>query len=87
MRDREWRTGIAGEVIAQISAAAATGVPPQLVLAAVLAERRHRAGCALAPNRTTTPPQWPRPHLNTDRRFIGGPFITVSDTEGATPPG
>jgi uncharacterized RDD family membrane protein YckC len=55
---------IAGEVVAQISPPPPPGVPPQFVLAAVLAERHRRELARLRPQAPTgppPPPQWPGP--------------------------
>jgi uncharacterized RDD family membrane protein YckC len=49
---------IAGEVVAQISPPPPAGVPPQFVLAAVLAERHRRELERLRPA-APPPPQWP----------------------------
>jgi uncharacterized RDD family membrane protein YckC len=54
---------ITGEVVAQISPPPPPGVPPQLVLAAVLAERHRRELARLQvstpPTAGSTPPHWP----------------------------
>jgi uncharacterized RDD family membrane protein YckC len=51
---------IAGDVVTQISPPPPPGVPPQLVLAAVLAERHRRELARLRPHVPTGPaPQWP----------------------------
>ena len=51
---------IAGEVVARISPPPPPGVPPQLVLAAVLAERHRRELARLRPPPPVAPPpQWP----------------------------
>ena len=51
---------ITGEVVAQISPPPPPGVPPQLVLAAVLAERHSRELARLRPPPPAAPPtQWP----------------------------
>jgi uncharacterized RDD family membrane protein YckC len=51
---------IAGGVVAQISPPPPPGVPPQLVLAAVLAERHRRELARLRPQPPAgPPPQWP----------------------------
>ena len=51
---------ITGEVVAQISPPPPPGVPPQLVLAAVLAERHRRELARLrTPPPAGPPPQWP----------------------------
>jgi uncharacterized RDD family membrane protein YckC len=50
---------IAGDVIAQISPPPPPGVPPQFVLAAVLAERHRRELARLQPVPTPPAPQWP----------------------------
>jgi uncharacterized RDD family membrane protein YckC len=54
---------IAGDVVAQISPPPPPGTPPQLVLAAVLAERHRRELARLRPQAPTGPPpsQWPGP--------------------------
>ncbi len=55
-----WR--ITGEVVAQISPPPPAGVPPQLVLAAVLAERHRRELERLrVPTPAAPPSQWPTP--------------------------
>ena len=52
---------ITGEVVAQISPPPPPGVPPQLVLAAVLAERHRRELARLRPPPPAGPaPQWPQ---------------------------
>ena len=52
---------IAGEVVSQISPPPPPGVPPQLVLSAVLAERHRRELDRLRPPPPTAPPsQWPQ---------------------------
>lgn len=50
---------IAGDVLARIAPPPPPGVPPQLVLAAVLAERHRRELARLGPTRQ--PPPWPGP--------------------------
>jgi hypothetical protein len=51
---------ITGDVVAQISPPPPPGVPPQLILAAVLAERHRRELARLQPpTPVTIPPQWP----------------------------
>jgi hypothetical protein len=51
---------ITGEVVAQISPQPPPGTPPQLVLAAVLAERHRRELARLRlPQSAGPPPQWP----------------------------
>ncbi len=50
---------IAGDVVAQISPPPPPGVPPQLVLAAVLAERHRRELARLQSPPTGRPPYWP----------------------------
>jgi hypothetical protein len=51
---------ITGEVVAQISPPPPPGTPPQLVLAAVLAERHRRELARLRPPPPVgAPPQWP----------------------------
>ncbi|MFY9917263.1 MAG: RDD family protein, partial [Mycobacterium sp.] len=54
---------IAGDVVARISPPPPPGVPPQYVLAAVLAERHRRELDRLrpAPAEPTPPPQWGPP--------------------------
>jgi uncharacterized RDD family membrane protein YckC len=50
---------ITGDVVAQISPPPPPGVPPQLILAAVLAERHRRELARLQPpTPVTSPPQW-----------------------------
>jgi uncharacterized RDD family membrane protein YckC len=52
---------ITGEVVAQISPPPPPGTPPQLVLAAVLAERHRRELARLRPSPPVgPPPQWPQ---------------------------
>jgi uncharacterized RDD family membrane protein YckC len=52
---------ITGDVVAQISPPPPPGTPPQLVLAAVLAERHRRELARLRPSPPVgTPPQWPQ---------------------------
>jgi uncharacterized RDD family membrane protein YckC len=50
---------ITGEVVAQISPPPPPGVPPQLVLAAVLAERHRRELERMRPPSPVAPPPWP----------------------------
>jgi uncharacterized RDD family membrane protein YckC len=51
---------ITSDVVAQISPPPPPGVPPQLILAAVLAERHRRELARLQPpTPVTSPPQWP----------------------------
>jgi len=69
---------IAGDVIARISPPPPPGVPPQYVLAAVLAERHRRELDRLRPmsvQHHTPPPQW------------GPPPPVSSDGGGFAPPG
>jgi uncharacterized RDD family membrane protein YckC len=72
---------IAGEVVARISPPPPAGVPPQLVLAAVLAERHRRELARLRPPPPTAPlpqaPMYQRPD----------PPASPVDTGGFTPPG
>jgi uncharacterized RDD family membrane protein YckC len=77
---------IAGEVVARISPPPPPGVPPQLVLAAVLAERHRRELARMRPSPPPGPPpqspaqpayQQPRPPVSP----------TSPDSGGFTPPG
>jgi hypothetical protein len=79
---------IAGEVLVQISPPPPPGVPPQLVLAAVLAERHRRELARLRPTPPVgPPPQWP--HLPAQPAFQRPvPQAPPSvDPGGFTPPG
>jgi uncharacterized RDD family membrane protein YckC len=77
---------IAGEVVAQVSPPPPPGVPPQLVLAAVLAERHRRELARMRPTPPAAgpPAQWPAqpPHPQP-------PPVSPSsaDTGGFAPPG
>jgi uncharacterized RDD family membrane protein YckC len=77
---------IAGEVVAQVSPPPPPGVPPQLVLAAVLAERHRRELARMRP----TPPaaQWPPP-WPAQPAYPQPPPVSPSsaDTGGFAPPG
>jgi uncharacterized RDD family membrane protein YckC len=83
---------IAGEVIAQISPPPPPGVPPQLVLAAVLAERHRRELARLTPAPPPGPrPQWPGPPEYQQAASQPQPTPPASpprqpDTGGFTPP-
>ncbi|MEN3320439.1 MAG: hypothetical protein V7643_3841 [Mycobacterium sp.] len=76
---------ITGEVVAQISPPPPPGVPPQLVLAAVLAERHRRELARLRPPLPAAlPPQWPAQPAYQQP----GPPVSPSsaDFSGFTPP-
>jgi uncharacterized RDD family membrane protein YckC len=76
---------ITGEVVAQISPPPPPGVPPQLVLAAVLAERHRRELARLRPPPPAAlPPQWPAQQAYQQP----GPPVSPSsaDSSGLTPP-
>jgi uncharacterized RDD family membrane protein YckC len=76
---------ITGEVVAQISPPPPPGVPPQLVLAAVLAERHRRELARLRPPPPAAlPPQWPAQPAYQQP----GPPVSPSsaDFSGFTPP-
>jgi uncharacterized RDD family membrane protein YckC len=77
---------IAGEVVAKVSPPPPAGVPPQLVLAAVLAERHRRELARMRP----TPPaaQWP-PQWPAQPAYPQPPPVSPSsaDTGGFAPPG
>jgi uncharacterized RDD family membrane protein YckC len=83
---------IAGDVIAQISPPPPPGVPPQLVLAAVLAERHRRELARLTPAPPPGPqPQWPGPPeyqqaANQPQPTPPAPPPRQPDTGGFTPP-
>jgi uncharacterized RDD family membrane protein YckC len=73
---------IAGEVVAQISPPPPPGVAPQLVLAAVLAERHRRELDRLRP-----PPQWSgQPQVYPQQQFPPAPAPPQPDTGGFKPP-
>ncbi len=75
---------ITGEVVAQISPPPPPGTPPQLVLAAVLAERHRRELARLRPSPPVgPPPQWPA------QPAYQQPMSQASqaDSGGFTPPG
>jgi uncharacterized RDD family membrane protein YckC len=76
---------ITGEVVAQISPPPPPGVPPQLVLAAVLAERHRRELARLRPPPPAAlPPQWP---AQPAYQQPGQPVSPSSaDSSGLTPP-
>jgi hypothetical protein len=74
---------IAGEVVAQISPPPPPGVPPQLVLAAVLAERHRRELARLQP--VAAQPQWPSQPAYQPPAPPVSPSPT--DSGGFTPPG
>lgn len=76
---------IAGEVVAQISPQPPPGVPPQLVLAAVLAERHRRELARMRPPPPAgLPPQWPAPPPYPQPAPPVSP--SSADTGGFTPP-
>jgi uncharacterized RDD family membrane protein YckC len=83
---------IAGDVIAQISPPPPPGVPPQLVLAAVLAERHRRELARLRPQAPAgPPPQWPGPPEYQQAAYQPQPTPPAPpprqpDTGGFTPP-
>jgi uncharacterized RDD family membrane protein YckC len=76
---------ITGEVVAQISPPPPPGTPPQLVLAAVLAERHRRELARLRPQPPVgPPPQWPaQPAYQQPISQASPPF---ADPGGFTPP-
>ncbi len=76
---------ITGEVVAQISPPPPSGTPPQLVLAAVLAERHRRELARLRPQPPVgPPPQWPaQPAYQQPISQASPPF---ADPGGFTPP-
>ncbi len=76
---------ITGEVVAQISPPPPPGTPPQLVLAAVLAERHRRELARLRPQPPVGPtPQWPaQPAYQQPISQASPPF---ADPGGFTPP-
>jgi hypothetical protein len=77
---------ITGEVVAQISAPPPPGTPPQLVLAAVLAERHRRELARLRPSPPVGPaPQWPAPPTYPQPPSQASP--PAADPGGFTPPG
>lgn len=84
---------IAGEVVAHISPPPPPGVPPQFVLAAVLAERHRRELERLRPPPPTgPPPQWPQwPAQQTYQppqpAYQQPPPPRPAESGGFTPPG
>jgi uncharacterized RDD family membrane protein YckC len=81
---------IAGDVVAQISPPPPPGVPPQFVLAAVLAERHRRELARMRPSPPAgPPPQWP-PQPAYQQPVYPQPAPPVSpssaDTGGFAPP-
>ena len=78
---------IAGDVVAQISPPPPPGVPPQLVLAAVLAERHRRELARLQPPQPTgPPPQWPGQQPVYRQPPPPAPTPQQPDTGGFKPP-
>jgi hypothetical protein len=79
---------ITGEVVAQISPPPPPGVPPQLILAAVLAERHRRELARLQPPAPVTfPPQWPaQPAYQPPAPPIAPSAPSAPDSGGFTPP-
>jgi uncharacterized RDD family membrane protein YckC len=76
---------ITGEVVAQISPPPPPGTPPQLVLAAVLAERHRRELARLRPQPPVgPPPQWPAQPAYQQPISQASPPST--DSGGFTPP-
>jgi uncharacterized RDD family membrane protein YckC len=77
---------ITGEVVAQISPPPPPGTPPQLVLAAVLAERHRRELARLRPSPPVgPPPQWPAPPTYPQPPSQAPP--SAAHPGGFTPPG
>ena len=79
---------ITGEVVAQISPPPPPGVPPELVLAAVLAERHRRELARLRPPPPVgPPPQWPQWPVQPAHQTPAPPVLPSSaDSGGFTPP-
>jgi uncharacterized RDD family membrane protein YckC len=76
---------ITGEVVARISPPPPPGTPPQLVLAAVLAERHRRELARLRPSPPIgPPPQWPPPPTHQQPMPQASP--PAPDPGGFTPP-
>jgi uncharacterized RDD family membrane protein YckC len=80
---------ITGEVVAQISPPPPPGTPPQLVLAAVLAERHRRELARLRPPPPVgPPPQWPQwPAQPTYQQPMSQASPPTADPGGFAPPG
>jgi uncharacterized RDD family membrane protein YckC len=79
---------ITGEVVAQISPPPPPGTPPQLVLAAVLAERHRRELARLRPSPPVGPsPQWPQwPAQPAYQQPMSQASPPSTDSGGFTPP-
>ena len=79
---------ITSEVVAQISPPPPPGVPPELVLAAVLAERHRRELARLRPPPSVGPrPQWPKWPVQPAHQPPAPPVLPSSaDSGGFTPP-
>ena len=79
---------ITREVVAQISPPPPPGVPPELVLAAVLAERHRRELARLRPPPPVgPPPQWPQWPVQPAHQTPAPPVLPSSaDSGGFTPP-
>jgi uncharacterized RDD family membrane protein YckC len=79
---------ITGEVVAQISPPPPPGTPPQLVLAAVLAERHRRELARLRPSPPVgPPPQWPQwPAQPAYQQPMSQASPPSADSGGLTPP-
>ena len=79
---------ITGEVVAQISPPPPPGTPPQLVLAAVLAERHRRELARLRPSPPVGPsPQWPQwPAQPAYQQPMSQASPSSADSGGFTPP-
>ncbi|MDT5281030.1 MAG: hypothetical protein QOJ20_2225, partial [Mycobacterium sp.] len=79
---------ITGEVVAQISPPPPPGTPPQLVLAAVLAERHRRELARLRPSPPVgPPPQWPQwPAQPAYQQPMSQASPPSADSGGFTPP-
>ncbi|MDT5182317.1 MAG: hypothetical protein QOI29_475 [Mycobacterium sp.] len=79
---------ITGEVVAQISPRPPPGTPPQLVLAAVLAERHRRELARLRPSPPVgPPPQWPQwPAQPAYQQPMSQASPPSADSGGFTPP-
>jgi uncharacterized RDD family membrane protein YckC len=79
---------ITSEVVAQISPPPPPGTPPQLVLAAVLAERHRRELARLRPSPPVgPPPQWPQPPAQPMYQHPApSAWPPSADSGGFTPP-
>ncbi|WP_425174488.1 RDD family protein [Mycobacterium sp.] len=80
---------IAGDVVARIAPPPPPGVPPQLVLAAVLAERHRRELARLRPvpgPRSTRPGSWPPAADSTEASSPSSYRAPVPDSDGFAAP-